>query len=146
MLAIDDPIKVHCCLCGWELDLNKTDWCTNCDTSIFDDKINNELGKLIIKNISNTDGLNIVGVSITEWLVDEDKYNFLAYAEGHKWIYTLGRMANPDGKYELTLHASLNTNLIKTLGVNEIKIKRLFYKSIKGLVDDHLDNVTQSLK
>jgi hypothetical protein len=41
---IDEPeeILVECEWCKIELDLAKTDWCNNCDTSVFDNKCNNK--------------------------------------------------------------------------------------------------------
>jgi hypothetical protein len=144
----NDPIHVNCRWCDWQLDLNDTDWCTNCDTSIFDDKINNELSKLLIKNIHNTEGLNIEGISIDEWIVEDDNYQFLAYADGHKWMYKLWRHGiEVEGKerYRLELHATGGRCYTKYLGTNEIKIKRLFYKSIKGLLDEHIEWVTKQI-
>jgi hypothetical protein len=141
----NDPIHVNCRWCGWKLDLNDTDWCTNCDTSIFDDKINNELSKLLIKNIHNTEGLNIEGISIDEWITEPDNYQFLVYADGHKWMYKLWRhsiQVEGNERYRLELHLSEGRCYTKYLGTNEIKIKRLFYKSIKALLAEHIDWVT----
>ena len=145
---IDDPIHVNCRWCGWKLDLNNTDWCTNCDTSIFDDKMNNELSKLVIKNIHNTEGLNIEEISIDEWITEPDNYQFLAYATGHKWMFKLWRhsiQVEGNERYRLELHATGGRCYTKYLGTNEIKIKRLFYKSIRGLVDEHIDYVTKQI-
>jgi len=144
----NDPIHVNCEWCDWQLDLNQTDWCVNCDTSIFDDKMNNELSKLVIKNIHNTEGLNIEGISIDEWIVEPDNYQFLVYADGHKWMYKLWRYGiEVEGKerYRLELHATGGRCYMKDLGTNEIKIKRLFYKSIKGLLDEHIEYVTNEV-
>lgn len=144
----NDPIHINCRWCGWQLDLNDTDWCTNCDTSIFDDKINNELSKLLIKNIHNTEGLNIEGISIDEWITEPDNYQFLVYADGHKWMYKLWRhsiQVEGNERYRLELHLSEGRCYTKYLGTNEIKIKRLFYKSIKGLLDEHIEWVTKQI-
>ena len=141
----NDPIHVNCRWCGWKLDLNDTDWCVNCDTSIFDDKMNNKLSYLIIRNIHNTEGLNIEGISIDEWIVEHDNYQFLVYADGHKWMYKLCRHnIQVDGniKYRLELHATGDKCYTDYLSTNEIKIKRLFYKSIKALLAEHIDWVT----
>jgi len=144
----NDPIHVNCEWCDWQLDLNQTDWCANCDTSIFDDKMNNELSKLVIKNIHNTEGLNIEGISIDEWIIEDDNYQFLVYADGHKWMYKLWRHSiQVEGKerYRLELHPTGDRCYTKYLGTNEIKIKRLFYKSIKGLLDEHIEYVTNEV-
>ena len=144
----NDPIHVNCEWCDWKLDLNQTDWCVNCGTSIFDDKMNNELSKLVIKNIHNTEGLNIEGISIDEWITEDDNYQFLVYADGHKWMYKLWRYGiEVEGKerYRLELHATGGRCYMKDLGTNEIKIKRLFYKSIKGLLDEHIEYVTNEV-
>lgn len=110
---------------------------------------------LTIKNIHNTEGLNIEGICIDgEWIISPDAYEFLVYADGHKWMFKLDRRVlditlagETDSKkrYKLELHATADNTYTKYLGTNEIKIKRLFYKSIKGLVDEHVDFVTKEI-
>lgn len=81
------------------------------------------------------------GVSIDEWITLPDRYEFLSYSHGHKWMYSLNRIDNVDMEYELTLHAAAGVTLSKHLSVNEIKVKRLFYMRISELVGEHLANV-----
>jgi hypothetical protein len=97
--------------------------------------------KLTIQNLYKTEGVNIVGVSIDEWHTLTDRYEFLSHSQGHKWMYSLNRVANKDGTYQLTLHAAFGIELKKQLGLNEIKVKRLFYMRVGELVNEHLANV-----
>ncbi len=97
--------------------------------------------KLTIQNLYKTEGINIVGVSIDEWHTLTDRYEFLSHSQGHKWMYSLNRVADNEGKYELTLHAAFGIALKKQLGLNEIKVKRLFYMRVGELVNEHLANV-----
>ena len=113
------------------------------------------MNKLTIKNIHNTEGLNIEGICIDgEWIITPDTYEFLVYADGHKWMFklfrndidvTLAGETNSKKRYQLELHATGSNIYTKYLGTNEIKIKRLFYKSIKALVDEHIDFVTKEI-
>jgi len=96
---------------------------------------------LTIKNLYKTEGIEHHGVSITEWLAQPDTYEFLSYSQGHKWMYSLSRIANKDKKYELTLHAAAGVAVSKWLGINEISIQRLFYMRAGELVSEHLENV-----
>jgi hypothetical protein len=96
---------------------------------------------LTIKNLYKTEGIEHHGVSITEWLSQPDTYEFLSYSQGHKWMYSLSRIANKDKKYELTLHAAAGVAVSKWLGINEISIQRLFYMRAGELVSEHLANV-----
>jgi len=139
---------INCQWCDWQLDLDQTDWCNNCDTSIFDDKMNNTSSKLVIKNINNANGLNIEGISTDDWIAEYDTYQFLVYADGHKWMYKLWRhriKVEGEERYRLELHATVGRCYTKYLGINEIKTKRLFYKLIKELLDEHIDWVTNYL-
>jgi len=97
--------------------------------------------KLIIQNLYKTEGINIVGVSIDEWHTLADHYEFLSHSQGHKWMYSLNRIADNEGKYRLTLHAAAGVDLATQLGINEIKVKRLFYMRVGELVNQHLANV-----
>lgn len=110
--------------------------------------------RLTIENLYKTEGLNIEGVNIDEWITSPDAYEFLAYADGHKWMFKLDRRAlditmvgETDSKkrYKIELHATGGSIYTRYLGINEIKIKRLFYKSVKGLVDEHMDFVTKHI-
>lgn len=111
-------------------------------------------GKLIIKNLHNTEGLNIEGVNIGEWITSPDAYEFLVYADGHKWMFklyrddadvTLAGETQSKRRYKLELHATGGNIYTSYLATGEIKIKRLFYKSIKRLVDEHIDYVTKEI-
>lgn len=102
--------------------------------------------KLTIQNVYKTEGLNIVGVSIDEWLTLTDRYDFLSHSHGHKWMYTLNRIANPDNKYELRLIVSDGSVYTTLLDIGEIKIKRLFYKHINNLVVEHLQQITYNIQ
>jgi hypothetical protein len=99
-----------------------------------------KMGKITIKNLYKTEGITEHGVSITEWLTHPDRYEFLSYSQGHKWMYSLNRVSN-GGKYELTLHAAAGVVVTKPLGLNEITIKRLFYMRVGELVTEHFANV-----
>ena len=102
--------------------------------------------KLTIKNLYKTEGINIFGVSIDEWLTIDDHYEFLVYANGHKWIYTLSRIRHHlDNTYKLTLNATADHTYSIHLGLNEIKVKRLFYMRVNELVEQHIEFVTNEL-
>ena len=110
--------------------------------------------RLTIENLYKTEGLNMEGVNIDEWITSPDAYEFLAYADGQKWMFKLDRRAlditmvgETDSKkrYKVELHATGGNIYTRYLGTNEIKIKRLFYKSVKGLVDEHLEFVTKEI-
>lgn len=112
------------------------------------------MSKLTIKNLHNTEGLNIEGVCIDQWITNPDAYEFMAYVDGHKWLYklwrdsidvTLAGETTSKKRYRLELHAVGSRCYTRYLGTNEIKIKRLFYKSIKGLVDEHMEYVTNQI-
>jgi hypothetical protein len=139
---------INCQWCDFQLDLDQTDWCNNCDTSIFDDKMNNNLNKLFIKNIHNTRGLNIEGISIDDWIVTNETYQFFAYIDGHNWLCKLWRHSiKVDDKelYRFELHSPGSRYYTKYLETDVIKTKRLFYKAIKELVAEHIDFVTDEL-
>lgn len=110
--------------------------------------------RLTIENLYKTEGLNIEGVNIDEWITSPDAYEFLAYADGHKWMFKLDRRAldvtmagevDSKKRYKIELHATGGSIYTRYLGINEIKIKRLFYKAVKGLVDEHIDFVTKEI-
>ena len=102
--------------------------------------------KLTIKNLYKTEGINIVGVNIEQWLTLDGHYEFLAYANGHKWMYTLSRIPHHlDNKYKLTLNATVDHTYSIHLGTNEIKVKRLFYMRVNELVEQHIEFVTNEL-
>jgi hypothetical protein len=112
------------------------------------------MNKLTIENLYKTEGINIEGVNIDEWMTLTDSYEFLAYANGHKWMFKLCRNSNDvtlvgETKskpiYKLELHATGAQCYTMYLGTNEIKIKRLFYKSVRRLVDEHIDFVTKEI-
>jgi hypothetical protein len=110
--------------------------------------------RITIENLYKTEGLNIEGVNIDEWITSPDAYEFLVYADGHKWMFKLCRNSNDvtlagetesKPRYKLELHATGTQCYTSYLGINEIKIKRLFYKSVKRLVNDHIDFVTKEI-
>jgi hypothetical protein len=102
--------------------------------------------KLTIKNLYKTEGINMFGISIDEWLTLDDHYEFLVYSNGHKWMYKLDRMPHHlDNKFKLTLNATANNIYTVHLGLNEIKVKRLFYMRVNELVEQHIEFVTNEI-
>jgi hypothetical protein len=102
--------------------------------------------KLTIKNLYKTEGINMFGVSIDEWLTLDDHYEFLVYSNGHKWMYKLNRIPHHlDNKYKLTLNATADNTYTVHLSPNEIKVKRLFYMRINELLEQHIEWVTNEI-
>jgi hypothetical protein len=96
---------------------------------------------LTIQNLYKTEGIVMHGISIDEWITQPDRYEFLSHSHGHKWMYSLDRICNEDGEYQLTIHAAAGVTLSKYISLTELKVKRLFYMRVSELVSEHLANV-----
>lgn len=101
--------------------------------------------KLHIKNTNKVIGLSMLGLSISDWLEFNDRYDFLVHdSAGVKWMLTLNRIADADGKYVLSLYNTGDIFKVK-IEAGEIKIKRLFYKSILSLTEKVRENVLNKI-
>lgn len=101
--------------------------------------------RLYIKNLHKTAGLNILGVSIDNWTVHEQYYEYQAYYEGISWTLRLMREAFTlieSTVYVLELiTADTNSCRPRTfLTADELKVKRLFFLQTKCAIDNYLRN------
>lgn len=98
----------------------------------------NSRKKLNIKNTDKVIGINMLGISISDWISSNDDYQFLVYDSfGIKWMFKLDRFPDEKGDFLLSLILS---NKVKTKKISKwhIQIKRLFYMQINELLDGSL--------
>lgn len=94
----------------------------------------NKLSKLNIRNTNRIIGINILGVSISDFIETPDTYEFLVHdASSTKWMFKLNRISDRDGKFLLSLIDG-NDIYTEAITLGEVKIKRLFFMQISALV------------
>ena len=94
----------------------------------------NKLSKLNIRNTDRIIGINIMGVSISDFIKSDDRYDFLVHdVSSTKWMFKLNRISDCDGKFLLSLMDG-NDIYSEAITLGEIKIKRLFFMQISALV------------